>query len=373
MPVSLQTPSRFGPRHCGQSSARTVKDMRKQLATSDSLWHTRRVKRRNVLIIIAVALAAVVASIFAFRTRSTQPQAALPNPNGYDDFAAAAQWLVAWSGNVLAPPEELHRVVSQNSKALETVRRGLKKQSAVPVANDLTWINTHIAQLGPQKSMAQLLIAEGVIHLQEGHTNEAARSFADCIVFAHAAHRRGLMIDELVAIACQMMGAQRLVPAARHVSPEALREILPDLIAVDQAREPASAILERDREWSRQAYGVWRWMWMRIIMRKDLRAGEASFEKKQARSVAALRLVMTELAIRGYQGKNGKPPTALAELVPAWLPAVPLDPFSNEPLVYRISTNSYLLYSVGPDGKDDQGTPLKRGEMETGDLLPAAL
>jgi hypothetical protein len=96
-----------------------------------------------------------------------------------------------------------------------------------------------------------------------------------------------------------------------------------------------------------------------------------NFEKRQARSVAALRLVMTELAVRGYEAKNGKPPTALAELVPAWLPAVPLDPFSNRPMVYRVTTNSFLLYSVGPDGKDDQGTPGKRGETEKGDLLPA--
>jgi len=111
---------------------------------------------------------------------------------------------------------------------------------------------------------------------------------------------------------------------------------------------------------------------MRIVTRKALRSAEASFEKKQARSVAALRLVMAELAVRGYAAKNGKPPTALVELVPAWLPAVPLDPFSNGPLVYRVTTNAFLLYSVGPDGKDDQGTPLMRGEMEKGDLLPGA-
>jgi hypothetical protein len=114
-------------------------------------------------------------------------------------------------------------------------------------------------------------------------------------------------------------------------------------------------------------------MWESIVSRRSARTLEASFAKKQARSVAALRLVMTELTVRGYAAKNGKPPMALAELVPALLPAVPIDPFSNRPLVYRVTTNSFLLYSVGPDGKDDQGTPIKRGEMEKGDLLPTAL
>lgn len=332
-------------------------------------------KRRNVLIIAVLVLAAVIAAFVAFGTRRSQPQAALPNPNGYDDFAAAASWLVKWNGNLLRlSPAESRSVVEQNSKALETVHGGLMKQSAVPVQNDMNWYNRHMGHVGAYKSIAQLLVAEGLIHLEEGRTNEAARSFANCIAFAHAAHRRGLMIHELVGIACQAIGAQRLVQVAPHVSPDAVREILPGLIALDQAREPAAAILQRDREWSRGAYGPLRSTWLRIVGHKTLQDAETSFEKKQARSVAALRLVITELAVRGYTAKNGKPPASLGELVPAWLSSVPLDPFSNRPLIYRvIATNTFLLYSVGPDGKDDQGSALQRGERETGDLLPNAL
>jgi hypothetical protein len=348
--------------------------VRKHLATGDGLWQTQRVKRRIVVIIVVVVFAAVIVAFLAFCTRSTQPQAVLPNPNGYDDFAAAAQWTVAWGGDLLAlPPEGIRAAVKQNSKVLELVHSGLKKQSAVPVTSDMNWFNTHMIQIAAHKPIAQLLIAEGIVHLEAGRTNEAARCFADCIVFAHAAHRQGLMIDELVAIACQAIGSRQLVQVAPHVSPEELREILPELIALDEALEPAAAIVARDREWSRGSYGVWRSIWMRIVMFKNNRAMEASFEKKHLRSVAALRLMMTELAVRGYEAKNGKPPMALAALVPAWLPTVPRDPFSNRPLVYRVTTNSFLLYSVGRDGNDDQGTPLKRGEMEKGDLLPTAL
>lgn len=343
------------------------------LATGARLWQTQRVKRRIVLTVAAAVFIAGIAAFFAFGTRGTRPQAALPNPNGYDDFAAAAQWLVAWSGDLAAPTEEIRSAVNQNSKALEMVHDGLRKQSAVPVQNDMNWFNRHMVHVGQHKSMAQLLVAEGLIHLHESRTNEAARSFANSIVFAHAAHRRGLMIDDLVGITCQAIGAKQLVQVAPQVSPDTVREILPELIALDRARKPAAAILQRDREWSRGAYGVLRSTWARIITSKMLQDVETVFERKHARSVAALRLVMTELAVRGYQAKNGKPPAALAELVPAWLSSVPLDPFSNRPLVYRVTTNSFLLYSIGPDGKDDQGTPLKRGEMETGDLLPTTL
>jgi hypothetical protein len=346
----------------------------KRLARGDGLWHTRHVKRLIILIIAVVLIGAGFAVFLKFSTRNTPPQAVLPNPNGYDDFAAAAQWTVAWGGDLFAlPPEGIRAAIKQNSKVLEEVHSGLKKQSAVPVTNDKTWFSTHMIQIAAHKSMAQLLVAEGIVHLEEGRTNEAARCFADCIVFAHAAHRHGLMIDELVGIACQAIGTKRLVEVAPSVSQDTLREILPDLIALDQAREPAVAIEQRDREWSRGAYGLLRSIWAGIVTQKSIRAVEASFEKKHARSIASLRLVMTDLAVRGYQAKTGKPPAALAELVPAWLPAVPIDPFSDRPLIYRVTTNSFSLYSVGSDGKDDQGKPIQRGGMEKGDLVPASL
>jgi len=343
--------------------------------TDHSLWQTRPVKRRrNILIIAALMLAVVVAAFLVMGTRRPSPQAALPNPNGYDDFAAATSWLVQGAGDLLSlSPEEIRSEINQNAKALELVRDGLRKQSAVPVQNDMNWYNRHMVHAGQHKSIAQLLMGEGLIHLHEGRTNAAARSFADGILFAHAAHRGGLMIDELMGIAYQAIGAKQLVRVAPDVTPDALEEILSELITLDQAREPAAAILRRDRKWSRGANGVLRSTLMGIAMRKTLQDVETKFETKRTRSVAALRLVMTELAVRGYAARTGKPPTTLAGLVPAWLPAVPLDPFSNRPLVYRATTNSFLLYSVGPDGKDDQGTPLKRGAMETGDLLPTAL
>ena len=329
-------------------------------------------KRLLIAIVAVILLGAGVTAFFAYNVRSKPQGAALPNPNGYDDFATAAQGLVAWgAGDLLArSPEEIRGVVEQNSIVLQAVREGLKKPSAVPLTNGLNWVSLHLAQLSAHKSIARLLVAEGMVHLQAGRTNEAARSFADCIKFAHAAHHRGLMIDNLVAIACQAIGAKQLVRVAPHVSPDMLRQIILDLLALDQSRESAAAIVQRDRESSRQTYGTLRMTWMRIVTHKNLRAVEMNFEKTHARSIASLRLVTTELAARTHERTRGKPPIALTDLVPSHLPGVPIDPFSQKPLIYRATSNAFLLYSVGPDGKDDGGTPLKRGTKETGDLLP---
>jgi hypothetical protein len=89
------------------------------------------------------------------------------------------------------------------------------------------------------------------------------------------------------------------------------------------------------------------------------------FEKNRVRSVTSLRLLITELAVRLHEREHGQPPRALVDLVSAKiLPAVPVDPFNQQPFHYCATNDSWLLHSVGPDGKDDGGAPFKRGTRE---------
>jgi hypothetical protein len=69
------------------------------------------------------------------------------------------------------------------------------------------------------------------------------------------------------------------------------------------------------------------------------------------------RLLAATLALRAYRLEHGRYPATLQALTPRYLPAVPGDPFSPAPLLYRSQCKGYVLYSIGPDGKDDGGTP----------------
>src|SRR5262249_52975358 len=52
----------------------------------------------------------------------------------------------------------------------------------------------------------------------------------------------------------------------------------------------------------------------------------------------------------------GKYPARLDDLAPAYLKEVPLDFMDGKPLRYRTKEDgTFLLYSVGEDGKDDGG------------------
>jgi hypothetical protein len=114
--------------------------------------------------------------------------------------------------------------------------------------------------------------------------------------------------------------------------------------------------------------------------REELKCGCVSFQwgdpgkfelnenGREQRCLALWRLLMTELAIRFFEARTGRPPESLAALVPADLESVPRDPFADGgPLSYRQAAGGYVLYSLGPNRKDDGGRE-PRSEGLDGDL-----
>jgi hypothetical protein len=62
------------------------------------------------------------------------------------------------------------------------------------------------------------------------------------------------------------------------------------------------------------------------------------------------------LAALRYKQNMGNYPEDLNELIAAdYLKELPIDPFSDKPLVYKKTDDSFVLYSLGPDFDDDGG------------------
>jgi hypothetical protein len=81
---------------------------------------------------------------------------------------------------------------------------------------------------------------------------------------------------------------------------------------------------------------------------------------------ATIRLLICELAIARYHNSYGRWPRSLSELVPQFLPAIPLDPLdpNGGPMKYRLEgKHKYLVYSVGPNRIDDGGTLPDKDEL----------
>jgi len=75
-----------------------------------------------------------------------------------------------------------------------------------------------------------------------------------------------------------------------------------------------------------------------------------------AYELAARRVPVAALAVERYRRANrGDLPPSLEALVPAYVRAVPQDPFSGAPLVYKQGPQDYLIYSVDNNRTDDGG------------------
>ena len=93
-------------------------------------------------------------------------------------------------------------------------------------------------------------------------------------------------------------------------------------------------------------------------------------ELTQARDVA-----MVSVALVAYRSAHGMWPATLDELIPSYLPSVPVDGFDGKPLKYRLVDGAPLLYSIGLDFEDNQGkvAPTEGAARELERMSPAAV
>ncbi len=82
----------------------------------------------------------------------------------------------------------------------------------------------------------------------------------------------------------------------------------------------------------------------------------AKVHAKADRSLTTSRLAITVAGLERHRLATGTYPKSLGDLVPKWVPAVPLDPMDGQPLHYRLNADgTFTLYSVGPNHTDDNG------------------
>ncbi len=83
--------------------------------------------------------------------------------------------------------------------------------------------------------------------------------------------------------------------------------------------------------------------------------------KLQLLSHAAYEIRMVAAGLEVYRLEHGRYPETLAALVPEELDALPVDRYDGRALTYKLNprggddAQTYLLYGIGPNGKDDGG------------------
>lgn len=93
-----------------------------------------------------------------------------------------------------------------------------------------------------------------------------------------------------------------------------------------------------------------------------------SFIVHAAYATAKNRAALAAIAVERFRRKNGEVPQTLQELAPEFLVAEPIDPFTGNVMLYRVTPAGILIYSVGDNLIDDLGADLSG--LDRGVLIP---
>ena len=74
-----------------------------------------------------------------------------------------------------------------------------------------------------------------------------------------------------------------------------------------------------------------------------------------ARAAFWPRAASTAIALDLFHRRHGRYPDRLDDLVPDFLPSVPVDPFDGRPVRFRHEPDRLIIYSIGGDGVDNGG------------------
>lgn len=97
----------------------------------------------------------------------------------------------------------------------------------------------------------------------------------------------------------------------------------------------------------------WRYALVYILLPAERKVSELAFRAK-----AEYEALVTVVALKRYRlQQDGYPPDLEPLLRDKYLDKLPMDPYSDAPLVYKPTNDGFTLYSVGPDFTDDTGQP----------------
>jgi hypothetical protein len=302
------------------------------------------------------------------------PQVILPEPNGFDDFVAAGRMVGPTAAAKLRAWDQLTDVqlaaeLAKLQGAFGRMREGLKEQCLHPYVFK-PWVQENAQALS---QLWAALFGQAAFARRSNDVDLEVASCMDLLRLAHA-ESRGMSTDSDYSFFAQYEGdaCGSIWKLRLRFSAAQCKRIAAELWALDRRREPWSERVERERiieennGWERHA----------ALVLEDWSGKEHDPWRRIAhyQRVTELRVLMIELYLRAYQLDHGRWPVRLSELVPDHLPAIPHDPFGNGEIKYLLNSNSYELYSVGPDGVDNGGKPavIQNGAY-VGDFTPVAL
>ena len=335
------------------------------------------------------------------------PEHTLPVPNAYDTLRVAKVQVVPLKDGIELSPKDTKKVqplagrqalLAANTEAIAKIRQALSQEYRQPVTYETSQLFPEYAE---HRELARLLAFASKTHADSGNYSEAARCATDALALGMKIPRGGALIGALVGIACEAIGRNALLRVVGDLDATALKTTLERLDALEQERWPLAETLEVERLWSQKSIRYLakqnpgtlleslgykeedsqqnRWLALRLMFTSKRLAAENN-DRHYAKLIAAVKLpyrkggislptptdALNELLLpvldSGHfnEARNRTEANLLRARLSLLLTGKPDSRFTDpvgqdKPLHVKKDGEHFILYSVGPDGDDDNG------------------
>lgn len=309
--------------------------------------------------------------------------------------------------------------VSANTAALALVKQGLNYECLSPDQSSWMPITTFPQEAGALRNLGRLCLLKTQVKAAHGDWYGAVKVCLDTTEVGGDLLRGANMNQSLIASIVQLTGRREIWPILNHLSPDQTRQVLKRMKKIQDRHVSASEMLaEEKRDGIAHLYDLMtsgpptptgttnpkRYALPNFVIRKaqyeyGKRFDELIAESKKpyplrrapgpgpkslnpitaaARALANILLPVAQrseftfekndslnglltvsLALRCYKFDHGSYPSSLNQLTGKYLSKLPDDPFAAKGTFgYKRTGSVFLLYSLGPDGKDDAGKPI---------------
>jgi hypothetical protein len=296
--------------------------------------------------------------VYLLGKASPLPSIEVPD-NQYDKLVAIGQRLDAspfkdlyprYLGWQFAPLSVLEDKLTYVADDLQTLEAILQRPIAVTIKKEIE--TTEFTSL---REMARVLSGNGAVQLANGRADEAFKSFELILRLGVSCRHGGLMLHELVGIAITDAAAVHMSSyrwsastSTRQHAVELIEKLLDDL-------DPLASVYAREERWMHTQGWLAK---LRLLLGKmsgsEINEWRHMLDEPHRRNITNLRILMVELAVSSYVQDNMRYPDTLDVLVPQYLDAIPIDPYTTDgqPLGYFNRPDGNRVYSVGLDGVD---------------------
>ena len=307
------------------------------------------------------------------------------------------------AGDLSGDTKAIEHTLTDCHEALELGREGTKTGFCqMPTLNYETDAHKFV---NPLRQLARLLVADGKLAERRGESDRAITNYLSVVRLGRDFSAGGPIMLKLVGASITRTGSQAIRAwALQRASSRADTEnIMGNLTFISREQVPfdetlrcelwtSKQMLTQQKAFSKRvtsayfdaAYGefihdaekpFWesnvaaitqKWQmvgtsaWVGIFNRPVPRMlvsmmmpPLASMRSKAIQEKLEVEATIVVCAVEGYELANARLPNRISNLVPKFLPTVPIDPFDGKPLRYRSEGTNWVIWSVGSDLKDD--------------------